>query len=168
MNIELDNVYGLMLIFVRTGALFMAVPVLGGAMIPVQSRVGLGLLTAVVLLPICPAAPLVGVNSMSVLLAMIYEFLIGMIMGLAVQCVFSCVQFAADTITNEVGLLRAETFDPTSGDAGQGGGMTTLLYYFSLMIFLAMGIHRQVITALAQSFRALPAGGMYTKGLSVD
>jgi len=168
MIIELDNVYGLLLIFVRTGALFMAVPVLGGSIIPVQVRVMLGMLVAVTLLPICPAVPLVGADAITLFMAILYEFFIGLMMGLAVQGVFSCVEFAAETITSEIGLIRSETLDPSSGGAGQSGGMTTLLYYLGLMIFLGLGIHHQVILSLARSFIALPAGSMNTTGLSLD
>lgn len=168
MIIHLDNVYGLMLIFVRTEALFMAVPTLGGSSIPVQVRVGLGMLVSAILLPLTPAVSFLSADASTIIIAMGYELLIGLMMGMAMHGVLSSISFAADTITNEIGLIRAETLNPSSGDMSQGGGVNTLFFYFGITIFLAMGIHRQVILALAQSFRALPAGCLNTSGFSLD
>ena len=168
MIIHLDNVYSLLLIFVRTETLFIAVPVLGGSSVPIQMRVALGMMVSAILLPICPAAPLASGDASVLLVAMLYEFLIGLTMGLAVSAVISSISFASETIVNEIGLMRVETLDPTSGGGGAGGGINTLLFYFSMVVFLAMGMHRQVILALAQSFRALPAGCLNTHGMSLD
>jgi flagellar biosynthetic protein FliR len=165
---QLDNVYGLLLIFVRTEMLFISVPMLGGSAIPVQVRVLLGMIVSAILLPVSPTTPLVGLDASSLLVAMLYEALLGLTMGLAMNGVISCISFGADTITNEIGLIRAETFDPSSADTGSGGGINTLLFYLGMTIFLALGLHRQVILALAESFRALPAGCMDTRGLSLD
>jgi flagellar biosynthesis protein FliR len=167
MTIQLDNVFGLVLIFVRTETLIIAVPTLGGTSIPVQIRVGLGMMISAILLTVVPVAPLTGIGTAGLVEAMLYEFLIGLGMGMAVHGVMSCISFAADTIVNEVGLLRVETFNPAD-NTSSGGSISTMLYFFSLMVFLGLGMHRQVILALAQSFYALPAGCMNVSGLSLD
>lgn len=167
MTIGLDNVFGLLLIFVRVETLVMAVPTLGGTSIPVQIRVGLGMILAAILLPVVPVAPMGNVTSSGLIVAMLYEFLIGLAMGMAVHGVMACISFAADTIVNEIGLMRVETFNPAD-NTSSGGSISTLLYYFSLMIFLGLGMHRQVIAAVAQSFIALPAGCLDVSGLSFN
>jgi flagellar biosynthesis protein FliR len=168
MIIHIVSVYTLILVFVRTETLFLAVPVLGGSSIPVQARVALGFIVSVLILPISPAAALPGTDAVSLLLGMLYEFLVGLTMGIAVNAVISTISFAAETIVNEIGLMRMETLNPMTSDSGEGGGISTLMFFFGLMVFLAMGMHREVILALAESFRALPAGCMNTSGLSVE
>jgi flagellar biosynthesis protein FliR len=167
MSLQLDNVYSLLLIFVRTETTILFVPVLGGTSIPVQIRVGLGMMIAVLLLPVTPAAALAGASTPEIVLAMGYEMLIGLVMGIAILGVLSAISFAAQTITNEIGLLRAETFG--AGDSGEsGGGIDSLLFYFALLLMLVSGVHRQIIKALAESFQALPAGCMNTRGFSLE
>jgi len=168
MTLQLDNIYGMLLIFVRTGALFIAVPVFGGAEIPAYVSIGLGLAESAMLLPLCPAVPMAGAHATTLLIAMGCEFFLGLMMGMALMAVFSGIEFAAETITNEIGLLRAQAFNPSSEDGGQGGGVSSLLYYFSLMIFLAVGAHRMAILALARSFDALPAGCMSTGNITIS
>jgi flagellar biosynthesis protein FliR len=168
MIIHLVSIYTLLLVFVRTETLFIAVPVLGGSSIPVQVRVALGIIVSALLLPVSPAAQLPGTDAASLLVAMMYEFLVGLLMGLAVNAVISTISFASETIVNEIGLMRMETLNPMTSDSGEGGGINTLMFYFGLMIFLAMGMHRQVIMALAESFHALPAGCMNTSGMSLE
>ncbi len=167
MNFELENIYGLMLTFTRTGALMLAVPVLGGNIVPTQIRVALGLLLAVAMMPLTPEVNLYGAKVTTLALNLLFELFVGILMGLAVQGVFSCINFASETITNEIGLLRSESFDPSSS-SGAGTGLGALFYYFSLTVFLTLGIHRDVIHALAQSFQALPAGCLNTSGVSFN
>lgn len=168
MTLQINNIYGLLLIFVRTETMFMSVPVLGGATIPVQVRVMLGMIVSVIMLPVLPITALpVYTHASAIFVAMLYEFLIGLTMGIAMYAVVSCINFGADVISNEVGLMRTESIDPTSGEAS-GGGIGSLLFYFSLVVMLTLGVHRQIIAAVAESLHALPVGSLNTKGLTID
>lgn len=167
MTIQLDSVFALILVFVRTEALLLAVPTLGGESVPVRIRVGLGMMIAALLVAVVPTSAPTEINTVSLVLSMLYELLIGLGMGMAVHAVMSCINFAADTIVSEIGLMRVETFNPAD-NTSSGGSVSTMLYYFSLMVFLGLGMHRQVLAALAQSFYALPAGCLNTSGLSLD
>jgi flagellar biosynthetic protein FliR len=155
----------MMLIFTRAGALFMAVPVLGGISVPVELRVALGIAISVVLVPLVPAVPLM--NPGLLIVAMLFEMLVGLLMGMAVHGVFATIEFAADTIANEIGLMRSETLNPMS-ESGKGGEVGTMLFFFGLMVFLTMGMHHDVILALVRSYDALPAGSLMTGGFSLD
>jgi flagellar biosynthetic protein FliR len=167
MTIQLDSVFALILVFVRTEALLLAVPTLGGESVPVRIRVGLGMMIAFLLVSVVPTAAPSEINTVTLVLSMLYELLIGLGMGMAVHAVMSCISFAADTIVSEIGLMRVETFNPAD-NTSSGGSVSTMLYYFSLMVFLGLGMHRQVLAALAQSFYALPAGCLNTSGISLD
>lgn len=165
MSIHLDSIYSLLLIFTRAGALLLAVPMLGGVMIPVQVRVALALLVAVVLAPICPAAPLGGSHTLWLLLALVSEIVIGLLMGIAVQAVFSTIEFAASTISTEIGLAQSTAMNPDSG--GQSTSLGTLFFFVGVLIFLATRMHHEVLAALSGSFFAIPAGSIQTQGISL-
>jgi len=167
MTIQIDNVFGLLLIFVRTETLIIAVPTLGGSSVPIQLRVGLGMMISAILIAVVPVAPLGNTGASGLIEAMAYELLIGLGMGMAIHGVMSCISFAADTIVNEIGLMRVETFNPAD-NTSSGGSVSTMLYYFSLIVFLGLGMHRHVIAALAQSFQALPAGCLTVSGISLE
>lgn len=166
MTLQIDSIISLLLIFTRAGALFLAVPMIGGMAVPVQVRVAIGLLVAIILLPVAPAAA-VGLNPPAVIVAMLFELLVGVLMGMAIQTVFATVEFASETIGSEIGLMRSQALNPMS-EGQHGGEIGTLLFMLSLMIFLAMGMHHQVIAALARSFTALPAGSLITRGFSMN
>lgn len=165
MSIQIDGIISMLLIFTRAGALFMAVPVLGGMNVPVEVRVALGMLVSIILLPIVPASALV-LNPGAIMVAMLFELVVGLLMGIAMQAVFATIEFASEMISSEVGL-RSQSINPMS-EMGQGGEIGTLLFFLSLMIFMATGMHHQMVLALARSFSALPAGSLITGGFSLD
>lgn len=167
MDFQVESIFSIMLIFTRAGALFMAVPVLGGQSLPPQVRIALGLLVAVTLTPLVPSVPLTNNHALWLIIAMLFELLVGALMGLAIQAVFATVEFAAQTIAMETGLTPSNALNPVS-EPGEGSGVSGLLFFFAIMVFLVTGMHHQVIAALARSFHALPVGAIYTGGLSVD
>lgn len=167
MEIQVESIFSIALIFTRAGALFMAVPVLGGQSLPLQVRLALGLLVAVILSPLVPSAPLAGTHALWLILAMLFELIVGALMGLAIQAVFATIEFAAQTIAMETGLTPNNALSPVS-EPGEGSGVTGLLFFFAIIIFLVTGMHHQVIAALARSFHALPVGAIYTRSFSLD
>lgn len=167
MTIQLDSVFALILVFVRTEAMILAIPTMGGESVPVRIRVALGMMIAALLVAVVPSAPLGEITTVNLVVSMLYEMLIGLGMGMASHAVMSCISFAADTIVSEIGLMRVETFNPAD-NTSSGGSVSTMLYYFSLLVFLGLGMHRQVIAALAQSFYALPTGCLNTSGISLE
>lgn len=80
MTLQIDGIVSMLLIFTRAGALFLAVPVLGGMSVPVEIRVGLGMLISIILLPVVPAAT-VALAPGAVVTAVIFELIVGLLMA---------------------------------------------------------------------------------------
>ena len=62
-------------------------------------------------------------------------------------------------ISYEIGLMASNSVNPLLGSSD--ATITTLLYYFSLLIFFVAGIHYDVIKAFIMSFEILPIGNFF-------
>ena len=55
MTIEAESIIVWVLVFLRTGAFFLGIPLFAGKMIPVRIRIGFALLLAILVNPVVPA-----------------------------------------------------------------------------------------------------------------
>ncbi len=85
------------------------------------------------------------------------EFTLGIAMGLVVRFVVAMAEVAAEIIAPMLGLSVAHVFDATSHSSQNL--MTTLMRHVSVLIALAIGIHRVLLAALIGGFKAIPVGG---------
>lgn len=152
------DIYRVLLIMFRTGALFMTVPVFGHTSIPRVLRVLLIVIFAIMVFPssvvsgIQPPATTFGLG-----MVILSELAIGFAMGFAVIILFSAVQFAGHVIGLQMGLAVASIMDPMG--SGQISIVGEFYYLLSLLVFLMIDGHHQVIRALVRSFELIPLGG---------
>ncbi|MBN2068707.1 MAG: flagellar biosynthetic protein FliR [Opitutales bacterium] len=157
MIFDLTGMYAAMLVFTRAGTLFMTLPVFGGAMIPRVMRLAFGALVSLFVVPIVASNPLeVPHHFAGYILAMGSEFIVGMVMGLAVRSVFGIISMSGFLIGNATSLSRDQNMN--LGEDDGGGLVGTLLYYFATVVFIVSGLHYEVIAAFVESFRLLPVG----------
>ncbi len=157
MIIELDHIVAAFFVLLRTGAFFFGLPYMVGKIIPVQVRAALALCLTVLLLPFVPVeldmafashylgAILIGTN----------EILIGLLMGFTVRLVFYGLEVAGHVTSMEIGLIRNESLNPFGV---QGSVISSLLFYFALILFFTTGLNYMVLTAFSESFHLLPIG----------
>lgn len=150
----LVTLYGLPL--VRILGLFAADPLLGSGRIPVRIRVAAALLIAVVLVPTLPPPPPVALSGPAGWGLVIQQFLIGVSIGFVVRLVFTAIEVAGELIGLQMGLGFATFIDPAHSTPVPV--LTTFLSTLAYLFFLSIDGHHHVITALAQSFQALPPG----------
>ncbi|MFC1538597.1 flagellar biosynthetic protein FliR [Candidatus Latescibacterota bacterium] len=152
------DIYRALLLMFRIGALFMTVPVFGHTSIPRVLRVWIIMLFAIMIFPatvvseIQPPATTFGLA-----MVILGELAIGFAMGFAVIIIFSAVQFAGHAIGLQMGLAVASIIDPMG--SGQISIIGEFYYLLSLLIFLMIDGHHQVIMALVRSFEMIPLGG---------
>ncbi len=152
------DIYRILLIMFRTGALFMTVPVFGHSSIPRILRIWFIIMVAVMLFPsavvseIQPPPTTFGLG-----MVILSELAIGFAMGFAVVILFSAVQFAGHMIGLQMGLAVASIIDPMG--SGQISIVGEFYYLFSLLVFLMIDGHHAVIQALVRSFEMIPIGG---------
>jgi flagellar biosynthesis protein FliR len=102
-------------------------------------------------LHITPKLPL---STLGVAMAIGGEICFGLAMGMILSFVFIAAQWAGEMIGQQLGFNIAETFDP---QYGQSSSLVGDLYnMLTLVIFLSIGGHRQMVRGLRDSFDTLP------------
>jgi len=142
--------------FFRIGAMFMAAPIFGAKTVPARIRVGLAFVITLVIAPMLPAPPAVDPLSVAALVIILQQVIIGAVMGLALQLVFSTVVAGAQIIAMQMGLGFAEMVDPANGQQTPVLGQFYTL--FTTLVFLAMNGHLLLLELLVESFLTLPVG----------
>lgn len=154
----------------RTIPITWMVPALGGPRVAPEVRVGLGLMLAVLCLPILlpavvsfPTPSFVPVPSASgvrgplewiILLAR--ELLVGLTVGLCAGAAFRAAEAAGRLVDILRGANLAEVLSPLSDERTSPTG--DLYLFVAIVVFLEMGGLRFLMTALARSYEAVPVG----------
>ena len=154
-----------LLVLARVAGVVGVAPVFGNRSIPNQVKVGLAVVLTLLLAPMQIHAAQGGAvpGWITLTLAMMGEVLVGLLMGFAGMVVFSAVQIASRFIGVQMGLGMPGTMDPLWTESGSF--LDTFYGMLALIVFLGIGGHRLVITALARSFDLVPVG---TYGLRAE
>lgn len=149
--------YAFMLVLIRTSSMLVSAPLLSNRGIPAMTKVGLAIFLALVLVPLSandlPSAP---VNLGVIVDAVFREAIFGLALGLSMNLVFIGLQMASRIIGVQVGFGLGGVLDPITGtDSGVFDQFYVLLV--SLVFFVTNG-HYLVISALAETIRAIPLG----------
>jgi flagellar biosynthesis protein FliR len=146
------------LVLARTGTLLMTAPIFGASSVPRRVRgllaVAMSLLVAPVYLSAASLPPIENTLEYGRLLA--NETLVGLLLGLGMNILFSGVQVAGQIVSQMSGLSLAEVFSP--GFEEDVSVFTQLFYFLTLAVFVAVGGHRIVTQSLLETFAALPPG----------
>jgi flagellar biosynthetic protein FliR len=158
-TIEAGHIIVWVLVFLRTGAFFMGIPLFAGKMIPVKIRTSFGLLLSLLINPLVPADLEIATHFAGAIILALNEVCIGLLLAMVVRMVFFAVELAGHLISYEIGLMASNSVNPLLGKSDST--ITTLLYYFSLLLFFINGIHYDVIKAFVLSFEILPIGSFF-------
>lgn len=143
----------------RILALIATAPITSTPQFPRNAKIGLAVLMTVIMVPTLPPAAVSTPDSAAAMLLLAREIAIGVAMGLAMRVVFAAVAMAGDIIGLQMGLGYAQFFDPHSNATvpvlGQFLGLVVSL------AFLSVNGHLLLLTALAESFRQIPADSSY-------
>lgn len=148
---------GLVLPFLRIGALLVAAPLFGARTVPVRVRIALAVLIAFLVAPVFPPPQPVALMSLSGLLAVASEILIGLALGFLVQMMFAAFAMAGEIVALSTGLAFATIVDPDRGVSVPLVGQYYII--FSTLLFLAFDGHLALLDLAMHSFAPLPAGG---------
>ncbi|MGH7233147.1 MAG: flagellar biosynthetic protein FliR [Nitrospiraceae bacterium] len=155
-----------LVIVIRVSGIISVWPVLASRTIPLQIKTGLVLMLGFVLLPLVrvPAMP---TDAWPMAHGLAGEFLMGMVLGLAVRLVFSGIELAGELIGIQMGIGSVQLLDPTTfQQAPLIGHFQTLL---ASLVFLSLNAHLVVVQAIARSFDLVPPfGAMVSSGLLQD
>src|SRR5437868_10674111 len=152
-----------MLVFARVGAMVMLMPGFGESNIPVRIKLGIALLLTLIILPLHRTAYQVDLTSMSSLaVLMVYEIIIGVVLGATARVTLSALSVAGSVIAQQLGLGFVTAVDPTQGQ--QGLLIGNFLTILGLTLLFATDSHHLVIAALNDSYAIFAPGELMPSG----
>ena len=146
----------------RIMGLIAVAPLFGNISVPVRVKLGLGVMLALVIAPGVPAVPAADPVSLSGLLILLQQMLIGIAMGFVMRLVFAAIEMAGEIASLTMGLGFASFYDPQA--RASLSGISQLLTMLALMFFLATNLHLVTLSILTDSFTVLPIGESITNG----
>lgn len=129
-------------------------PMFGNVSVPARLKIGLGVMIALIIAPAVPALPATDPMSLTGLLILVQQFVIGLSMGFAMRIAFSGVEMAGEITGMTMGLGFATFYDPQS--RGHSSAISQFLALMTMMIYLASDLHLVLLSTLAESFTSLP------------
>ncbi len=144
----------------RILAMISTSPVIGNKQVPKRIKVGLSVMLAIIIAPTLGAIPPVSIGSTQGLLVLLQQIIIGVAMGFTLRLVFTAVEMAGELTGLQMGLGFASFYDPLN--ASYTPVIARWLGMIAALAFLALNGHLYMLSALAESFKTLPIGGMMT------
>lgn len=157
-----------LLVFFRITGVMMLAPVFGSQMAPAPVKIFMSLVLSVLFFPMVQAqgAP-AGLEGGVLGLAVAWELAVGLLIGFAAAMIFAGVQLGGHLIDQELGILQANLLDPILDEQISIMGQFKVL--LATLIYLLINGHHLLITAVSESFRAIPLLGLrFTKGVALE
>ena len=161
------NIILFMAILTRISGLFASAPLFSTYPIPMQAKIWLAALIAFILFPIVQYNTNFAVPTNVPMLTVILfkEFLIGYAMGFCANIIFAGIELGVNMFAIQMGLSASQALNPASG--GASPIITQVYTYLASMIFIIIGAHQWLFSALYNSFKSMPIGYTFTFSPSI-
>lgn len=145
----------LLLVLARLAGLFVFAPALSHPAVPVKVRAFAAVVFA---LGVTPNVAATGVPEApgAFLAALACEALLGLVIALAAAAVFTGVELGAAHVAHQMGLSLGNIYESDT-DADQT--LPGFFHLLALVVFLGLGGHRVVISAVMGTFGSIPLAG---------
>ena len=145
----------LLLVLARLAGLFVFAPALSHPAVPVKVR---ALAAVVFALAVAPNVAATGVpeSAAAMAAAVACEAMLGLVIALAAAAVFAGVELGAAHVAHQMGLSLGNIYEP---DAQADQTLPGFFHLLALVVFLGLGGHRVVISALLGTFGSIPPAG---------
>ena len=155
LTLPVGAVEAFVLVATRVLAVLATSPVLGLKNVPMQAKLGLGLFTALILVPVITRDGLpAGVDVSWTTLA--GEALVGALSGFAATLAYTAIAFGASLLDFQAGFSMGALYDQTFGT--QGAMLERFYSAIAALLFFQTNAHHLVIQALVQLFVVVPLG----------
>ncbi|MEC4677391.1 MAG: flagellar biosynthetic protein FliR [Nitrospirota bacterium] len=162
----LENQMVFLFILFRVAAFLVATPLMGGPGVPVMVKMMLVLSMSFILFQTLSLEPPGELNLVSLTIALLGEVLIGLIIGMAANLLFSAIEMGSEIVGIQMGLGSANLFDPISNK--QASLIARLQGLFAMLIFLVLNGHFIVLESMVKSFELIPFVGFYPSGPLIE
>jgi flagellar biosynthetic protein FliR len=154
-TLPIGPVEAFVLVATRVLAVMATSPVLGLRNVPAQAKLGLGLFTALILVPVVARDGLPqGVEVTWTSLA--GEALVGALSGFAATLAYAAIALGANLLDLQAGFSIGSLYDQTFGT--QGAVLERFYSTIAALLFFQTDAHHLIIQALAQMFSIVPLG----------
>jgi flagellar biosynthesis protein FliR len=148
-----------MMVFLRVSSMLAVFPVFSAANFPVQMRLALGALMALLVFPNLPPVSVEGQDAFALVGLMSVEVGVGLLFGFVSRMIFFALDMAGAIIGVEIGLSLPPSINPMSGAQMTAPG--TILFYLASMLFLSLDMHHWMLVAFQRTYDFLPIGGAH-------
>jgi len=149
------NMVAFLLLYFRFAALFIAVPIFSHNSIPVSVKAAMAFFFTVVFYASMPPLE-IPITIPTVIIAILSEFLLGMVVGIALQLAYNVITFAGGQISFMMGFSMASAIDPQSGISMPI--ISQFLSLLGLMILFALDLHHWMLLLIDHSLSSVPLG----------
>jgi flagellar biosynthetic protein FliR len=166
-SISPAQVMSFAVVLFRVAGIMVFAPFYNGSAFPVQVKVILPLIVALVLAPVVPQAQLPSEYGLAqVITAVLGEIVIGIVLGLAASFVFGGLQLAGQIMGFQLGFSIINVMDPQT--AVETSVISILNNFIGLTLFLLVNGHHWFFLAVSESLSYLPVGGVHLNGPLVE
>ena len=138
----------------RIASFLMVVPIIGTQLVPMRVRLGLSFVLTLIVAPLIDSVPLVEALSLSAMLIVMQQVLIGTLLGFMFVLLMQLFVVAGQLISMQMGLGFASMVDPTNG---VNTPILSQIFLISVTLaFLALNGHLVMIEVIVESFRTWP------------
>jgi flagellar biosynthetic protein FliR len=152
---ELAN--GLM-VFLRVSAMLAVFPVFSSQNFPVQMRLALGAIMAILVSANLPA-PVLAPDLLGLAGQMAVEIGVGLLLGFVSRMIFYALEIAGAIIGIEMGVAMPAGLNPISETAMTAPA--TVLYYLAVMLWLTLDCHHWMLAGFQRTYSLVPVGGAH-------
>ena len=145
-----------MLVFARAGAFIAILPIFTMLNIPVQMRIALAGLLAVLVAPTLPPFPFSHLTMFDWVGLLAKEIMCGLLIGFVTRMIFFASDFGGQLIANEMGLNLASVFDPVNARPTQAPGM--VMFLLTCVMMMSLDMHHWLLTGFQYTYAIVPIG----------
>lgn len=147
-----------LLILVRIASFVYTAPFFNQSGIPQRTKIGFAMFFSYVIYLLLPDVTLEYGTTFGYGGLVIKESITGLLLGFSAFICSTIIVFAGRIIDMDIGISMANLFDPTTREQVSLTGMLYRHIYF--MLFIITGMHRFLITAIVDSYKAVDIGGI--------
>lgn len=170
MNIFNTNpalLFNFLLTVMRISIVLFMLPIFNTNNIPIQVKAAISFVLAIILWPqLALQSSTISLNPLALALMVLGEFLIGLVLGLAINFTFMAIQAGGELLGFQMGFTMINFADPLTGN--QTGSAAFFLWMVSLLVFLCLDGHIILLKAFAHSFKLIPPGNILINQTLLD
>lgn len=154
-----SDMLSFLLTLFRISIILFMLPFFGGNSIPRTVKASLVLILSAALWPqLSFPGELFPSHPINIFIMVLGEVITGLILGMMVHFLFGAVQFGGQIIGFQMGFAMVNVMDPVTGVSTAVTGH--FLYMCTMLTFLVLNGHLQLLSALGMTFEYIPPGGL--------